>query len=68
MATRYVGQPIRRVEDLRLITACARGFNRSSGIGTLEAEALDEALLAIAQAVRIDPEAYARAIDDARDW
>jgi len=54
--------------DLRAIAACARGFNREREIGTLEAESLDEVLLAIARAVGIDPDTYGRAIDNVRDW
>jgi hypothetical protein len=54
--------------DLRIIASCARSFNREREIGTLEAEALDETLLAIARAVGIDPDTYGRAIDDIRDW
>lgn len=54
--------------NLRAIASCARSFNREREMGTLEAEALDEALLAIACAIGVEPSAYASAIDSARDW
>jgi hypothetical protein len=41
---------------------------RAREIGTLEAESLDETLLAIARAVGIEPDAYGRAVDKIRNW
>lgn len=61
-------EPREAKRDLRAIASCARAFNRERDMGTLEAEALDQALLDIACAVGIDIDDYAAAIDAVRDW
>lgn len=53
---------------LQAIARCARSFNRERDLGTLEAEELDEVLLALACAIGVDADTYGRAIDAVRDW